>query len=224
MMAFSLWKNLKKHLRRKRRPTWSLGGLIPVLTIIGCLTGTPQHANADYEPNFAERQALAEEEGDERRKQIAGLERQSAPLTVKLHRIYVCGEETKPLGRISGKQLASLLRSHPDWTVRRDETPQTLIIEQQIDDLSEQCKANAYIGVDKAGRLSLYDGLPKKEKVVKTFFQLDVQYMESSLPQDKLDRLVKGIRISDMEALNSVMSTYSDFAIEPNEKVMKPQG
>lgn len=46
--------------------------------------------------------------------------------------------------------------------------------------------------------------------------------MESSLPQDKLDQLTKGIRITDMEEYNSVLSTYSDYAIEQNQKVMNP--
>jgi forespore regulator of the sigma-K checkpoint len=267
MLAFSLWKNLKKHLRRKRRPMWTLGGMLPILPLIGGLlllpaqteaaagvadirieqpagddlqtyigldTAQEQQARQQLRTDRSEdkygnerfgRQDLQTEEPNEkmRRELLASFEQSREPFTVKLHRMFVCGEELKPLGRITGSQLAGLLRSHPDWTVTKEEKPAAIIIEQQVDDLSEQCKANAYMGVDKAGRLSLYDGVPKKEKVVRTFFQLDVQYMESSLPQDKLDKLIQGIRISDMDEFNSVMSTYSDFAIEPNERVMKPQ-
>jgi forespore regulator of the sigma-K checkpoint len=103
-----------------------------------------------------------------------------------------------------------------------DKEQSMVYFEQSIEDMSEHCKANAYMGVDKKGNLTLFDGVPKKEKVVRTFFQLDVRYMESSLPQDKLDQLAKGIRISDMDEYNSVLSTYSDFAVEQNQKVMKP--
>lgn len=46
--------------------------------------------------------------------------------------------------------------------------------------------------------------------------------MESSLPQDKVDRLSEGIKITDMDEYNSVLSTYSDFAMPANQKVMKP--
>jgi forespore regulator of the sigma-K checkpoint len=153
---------------------------------------------------------------------IQSVERQKNPLSVKLHRVYVCGEEMKPLGRMTSNQIVKLLQAHPEWKAELDLKQHAVLFEQQIDDLSEHCKENAYFGVDKGGNLTLYDGAPKKEKVVRTFFQLDVRYMESSLPQDKLDELANGIRVSDIDEFNSVLSTYSDFAIEKNEKVMKP--
>ena len=61
-----------------------------------------------------------------------------------------------------------------------------------------------------------------KQKVLRTFFQLDVHYMESSLPKERLNELVNGIRISDMDDYNSVLSTFSDFATDKSEKVMNP--
>ncbi|WP_138752383.1 BofC C-terminal domain-containing protein [Paenibacillus sinopodophylli] len=209
MMEFSLWKNLKKQLRRKRRPTWSLGGLLPLLLAGGLML--TQGELAEAAPQVAGIESV-----------INKLELGKEPLSVELRRIYVCGEESKPLGRMMGKQVASLLQSHPDWTAVLDQTNSIVHVEQRVEDLSEHCKANAYMGVDKLGNFSLYDGIPKKEKVVRTFFQLDVHYMESSLPQDKLDQLTKGIRINDIEEFNSVLSTFSDYAIEQNQKVMKP--
>ena len=47
---------------------------------------------------------------------------------------------------------------------------------------------------------------------MRTFFQLDVGSMESSLPRDVIQRLEEGIRIQDMEEYNSVLSTFSDYA------------
>ncbi|MCA0755256.1 BofC C-terminal domain-containing protein [Paenibacillus sp. N4] len=211
MMEFSLWKNIKKRIRRGRRPMWTLGGVLAILYASLLWPGAAGHLQAAEAPLPAAGSGLLEE-----------LKEADSPLTVMLRRIYVCGEEDKPLGIMTGKQVAGLLEQNPDWKAARGTDVDRVVLEQQIDDLSAYCKANAYIGVDKEGNLTLYDGVPKKEKVVRTFFQLDVNYMESNLPQDKLDQLAKGIRVSDIDEYNSVLSTYSDYAVEKNEKVMNP--
>lgn len=211
MMEFSLWKNFKKRLRRKRRPLWMLGSIM-FLLIAGWFV--LPHSELAY--------AAAPDPADNNKSIIQMLQQQQGPLSIKLHQVYVCGEETKPLGRMMAKQIVQLLTAHPEWTASLDHDQSTILFEERIDDLSEHCKAHAYMGVDKKGNLTLYDGVPKKEKVVRTFFQLDVRYMESSLPQNKMDELARGIRISDIDEYNSVLSTYSDYAMEQNEKVMKP--
>ncbi|WP_028611808.1 BofC C-terminal domain-containing protein [Paenibacillus harenae] len=210
MMEFSLWKNLKKRLRRKRRPMWMLGCVLLALFAVTLLF-LPQAGKG-----YAASPALSDNDSF-----IQSLKSQKMPLNVKLHRVYVCGEEMKPLGRLTINQIVKLLEAHKEWRAELDTEQHAVLFEQQVDDLSEHCKENAYFGVDKSGNLTLYDGAPKKEKVVRTFFQLDVRYMESSLPQDKLDELANGIRVSDIDEFNSVLSTYSDFAVEKNEKVMK---
>ncbi len=45
--------------------------------------------------------------------------------------------------------------------------------------------------------------------------------MESNLPKEQVDDLMNGIRITDKDAYNSVLSTFSDYAVEKSEKVMK---
>ena len=95
-------------------------------------------------------------------------------------------------------------------------------LEERIDDLSPACKESAVFGIDKAGNLSLFDGPPERNRVLRTFFQLDVNYMESSLPQDRIDALVRGIRISDVDEFNSVLSSFSDYAAPAGAKAMRP--
>ncbi|NIK75950.1 forespore regulator of the sigma-K checkpoint [Paenibacillus castaneae] len=207
MMEFSLWKKLKKRFRRKRRPMWMLGCMLLSL-LIGWLI--PIHTVQMY--------AFSPEQSDFTQMLLE----KEKPWSVKLHRVYVCGDEIKPLGIMMTDQIQQLMKENPKWKGKLGNESNTVFLEQHVDDLSEHCKANAYMGLDKKGNLTLYDGVPKKEKVVRTFFQLDVHYLESSLPQDKLDQLAKGIRISDIDEYNSVLSTYSDYAIELNQKVMKP--
>lgn len=209
MMEFSLWKQLKRRLRLKRIPLWMLGGCLPLLIAAAAL---PQQASA----------SAVTVRIDSRASVIEALREHNEPVTVNVHRLFVCGDETRPLGRMDAKQLIGLLTAHPEWEAAFDQTDSRLLIEQRVDDLSEYCKSHAYFGIDKHSNLTLFDGEPKKQKVVRTFFQLDVRYMESSLPQDMLDQLTKGIRISDIDEYNSVLSTFSDFARSDNEKAMKP--
>ncbi|EXX85534.1 hypothetical protein BG53_08220, partial [Paenibacillus darwinianus] len=143
------------------------------------------------------------------------------PLPVRLRRIYLCGEETRSLGVISAKRTISLLQEHPGWTAVMDPDG-TVALEERIDDLSPACKESAVFGVDKEGNLSLFDGPPERNKVLRTFFQLDVTYMESSLPPGRIDALERGIRVTDVDEFNSVLSSFADYALEESRKVMKP--
>ncbi|MNW53303.1 hypothetical protein D3C74_308610 [compost metagenome] len=63
----------------------------------------------------------------------------------------------------------------------------------------------------------MFEGPPKNEKVIKTFFQLDVETMESALPNEVLKQLKQGIRVQDASEYNSVLSTFSDFALEQDQ-------
>lgn len=209
-MEFSLWKKIKKRLLRNRRPMWQLGCLLAVT--IASLTSI-QSVQAMQQTN-------PPSTGAGTRSVIEVLASPSEQVTVKLHRIFLCGDEMSTLGQMTSKETLRLLKEHPEWTAVLD-TESAVVMEQRIDDLSESCKHNGYISMDKAGNLTLFDGSPKKEKVLRTFFQLDVNYMESSLPKERIEELVNGIRITDKDEYNSVLSTFSDYAVDRTEKVMK---
>lgn len=208
MMMFSLWKQVKKRILRNRRPLWTLGGFALALAL--ALTAWPQ-------PSAAIGSAMD-------RPSIGHmLQDRNSPVRVMLHRIFVCGEETEPLGLMKPETIVKLLSQHPEWSATLDEDGQTLRVMQQVDDLSAECKTNAYFGMDRYGNFSLFDGEPRGEKVMRTFFQLDVRFMESSLPKDQLDQLSEGIRVSDIDEYNSVLSTYSDYAMETEDAAGKRQ-
>jgi forespore regulator of the sigma-K checkpoint len=217
MMEFSLWKQLKKKLRRSRRPVWQLGcclGAAIALSAILAPTGIQAQV---WQRNTVQ---LIQEPSVQAQSVIQMLDEQQGPITVKLHRFYICGEEQSLLGQMDAAVILELLRQHPEWMAVQEKSG-AIVMQQHIDDMSEACKRNAFISLDKHGNLSLFEGSPKKEKVLKTFFQLDVRYMESNLPKEQVDDLMNGIRITDKDAYNSVLSTFSDYAVEKSEKVMK---
>jgi forespore regulator of the sigma-K checkpoint len=202
-MGFSLWKELRRRLRRGMRP----GGLR--LAVVWLAAAACAAVTAVPDAAAAAPQALSDDPADARRYEAV---RSAGPVVdVTLRRSYVCGEETQPLGRMTAAQAIELLRRHPDWrAVPAGEG--AVILEERINDLSPACKESAVFGIDADGRLSLFDGPPERSKVLRTFWQLDVRHMETSLPKDRYEALVRGIRVSDLEEYNSVLSSFSEYA------------
>ncbi|WP_438444300.1 BofC C-terminal domain-containing protein [Gorillibacterium sp. sgz5001074] len=137
---------------------------------------------------------------------------------VYLHTEYVCGEEIRQMGAMPAAEIVSLSKEHPEARVNVDESGRIHLTER-VEDLGPRCRENAYFGMDKNGNLTLFEGVPEQERVIRTFFQLDVQHMKSSLPSDALNQLYSGIRISDLADYNSVLSTFSEYASEHAEPV-----
>nr|WP_260440137.1 BofC C-terminal domain-containing protein [Cohnella lubricantis] len=97
------------------------------------------------------------------------------------------------------------------------------MIEESVDDLSPECRKSAYMAIDPVGYLSIFDGPPQKKRVIRTFFQLDVKSLESSFSKERLKEMANGIRVSDKDEFNSVLSTFSEFALPRATGVLKQE-
>jgi len=141
--------------------------------------------------------------------------------TVHLKISYVSGEEIQTLPGVKNPlQLKKIINEHPAWNGWIS-SEGDLWLEQKVNDLSTLTKKEAYIGVDAFGNLKLFKGPPVQEKVLKTFFQMDMGSLKSSLPENMWKELHEGIRVQDIEEYNSVLSTFSDYAREAAEHVMQ---
>jgi forespore regulator of the sigma-K checkpoint len=132
-------------------------------------------------------------------------------------KVYVCGQETAKIGRLKAEEIAQYYFAHPQDNIKLT-TQGTVFFIEQVEDLSTKCKQNAFFGLDKNGNLSLFDGLPNHEQVIRTFFQLNVDHLKTSLPQGTFDQLKQGIRVTDLAEYNSVLSTFSDYAVDASSK------
>jgi forespore regulator of the sigma-K checkpoint len=156
----------------------------------------------------------------DRKDLLEAVSREAVSRTVHLKTTYVSGEEVQTLpGVRTPAQLKELIAEHPGWSgwLSREGD---LWLEQRINDLSPLTKKEAYFGVDEQGNLTLFKGPPSAEKVMKTFFQMDMGSMKSSLPEGSWEQLHQGIRVQDIEEYNSVLSTFSDYARDSAEQVM----
>ncbi|MBD8501033.1 BofC C-terminal domain-containing protein [Paenibacillus arenosi] len=231
-------RQLKKKLKRWRRPLWALG---TILFIVGLLTiGTMLSEQmkqwseissesvstlasvSDTNINNTVDGSNRSSTSDWRKEQVAQLFGTSkSKLTVIHRKQYICGTGDRYLGQQSREAVSKLLDENSRWEPTMDLAKQVILVER-IDDLSETCKRSAQMGMDLEGNLSLYDGAPSEERVIRTFFQIDIESMESALPPQVLKQIKNGIRISDRDEYISVLSTFSDFAVEDTRKVMKP--
>lgn len=134
---------------------------------------------------------------------------------------YVSGEEIQTLpGTKTVDQIKGIFAADADWRGWLS-SKGDLWLWKKVDDLSPACKKNAYMGVDEQGNLTLFKGPPADEEVLKTFFQMDIGTMKSSLPDHIWKQLQDGIRIQDIEEYNSVLSTFSDYSRDTAEEVMQ---
>jgi hypothetical protein len=76
------------------------------------------------------------------------------------------------------------------------------------------CKEHAYIGLGDQDYLTLYDGQPKDGIIIRRLFQIDIESMESTMHEGALDQLMNGIEVSDEVEYSSVLSTFSDYAVD----------
>ncbi|MFC5469459.1 BofC C-terminal domain-containing protein [Cohnella suwonensis] len=234
MSRFRIWKELKKSLKRKRRHVWSLGAgaavfLLAVLAgawmaraFVGHALGRPSApvgpAVMIAEPD---EQTIADPAGSPRATVLGELSKRPGDVKLVLHRTYLCGDETRQLGRMTASEAAGLLKAHRNWEASLNEEGK-LTVEEAVDDLSPACRQTSYMGIDKDGNLSLFDGPPWQEKVVRTFFQLDVDMMESRMSEERVRELSRGIRVSDKYEYDSVLSSLGEYAALRSQAAPQP--
>jgi forespore regulator of the sigma-K checkpoint len=205
-MSFaSLIKQLKKQLKSgKRRLTL---GLV-LLTLGGIYVGmTQQNTTKSIEtigiPETKQLEVLDQ------------INKSGNAHRVFTQKVFVCGQELTEIGKLSSTQINQYYKEHPQDQVKLNSEGQVYFIEQ-VQDLSAACKHNAFFGIDKNGSLSLFEGHPNDKQIIRTFFQLNVEHLKTSLPQGTYNQLKQGIPISDLAEYNSVLSTFSDYAVEVN--------
>jgi len=149
--------------------------------------------------------------GDEGDESATAFSAQPA-LEVILQRHYVCGEMLEER-RVSHLSPDVVRRQYVDWEVA-EQTANRLVLSKKMDDLAPQCKANGFFGITDEGLMTLFYGPPEEGHVIRTFYQLDVERLETSLPQHVAQQLRDGIRVSTVQEFHSVLSTYAEFIRE----------
>lgn len=187
-------KRLKKKLKRKRG--WMLAAAAAAIAA-GIAAAALQPDGLEASPADAA--------------PVPVLAAEPAPVTVVLHKRFLCGEARETLGTFGNAQIDQLRRDHPEWQEVKM-TESEAIFSVQVNDLSPACKEIAHFGVDPSGYLTLYEGTPQEGKAVRSYFRIDMDAVRENLPEHAAVQLQEGIRVTDYAEYNSVLSSYSDFA------------
>jgi forespore regulator of the sigma-K checkpoint len=134
-------------------------------------------------------------------------------MEVVLKQQYVCGIEEEERINTTVVSAEQLLSDYNGWELE-SQTDNRFVFSQHVHDLAPLCKDKGYFGLSHGGNLTLFEGPPEEDKVIKTFFQIDTEKLKSKLPETELELLEEGIRIKDMAEYHSILSTYGEFAIQ----------
>lgn len=235
MNVFQIKKLFRKRWRRWRRAIWTCTLLLVIGGLVWAGQTLPDQMKklltqmTDDSPialetlNYLQNGGDGDDDSEEQRVFMQQLNDSQGKIKVHLRTSYVCGVEEQIIGSLDTDSIYTLMNNNPSWKGKMDANGEVWLEEVVTDDLSQACKEQAYMSIDANGNLTLFDGPPQEEKVLRTFFQLDIGSMESSLPKDVLKQLQEGIRIQDIDEYNSVLSTFSDYARDMAENVMKAQ-
>ncbi|MEK0314438.1 BofC C-terminal domain-containing protein [Cohnella sp. 56] len=219
-----------KRLKRQKRHVLSLGvWTAAVLTAaVALAVSKPYLEQADVPADAAaawadERTTLVsfEDPHSQRGRAIAALAAYDGEIEVVLQRTYVCGEETRKLGTLSSEEAMALLKAHRDWSATLKDAGR-LVMFESVDELSAACRASARIGVDKLGYLSLFDGPVRKDKVIRTFFHMDIKALESGVSPQELQQLYEGLPLGDDNDYHQVVSRLSAYASKLDGDIQQP--
>ena len=92
-----------------------------------------------------------------------------------------------------------------------DQDEEQIVFQQNIDDISPLLKANGYFGITDEGILTIFNGKPKTHNVIQSFFQIDMEKLESHQHEE----LKNGIPISSKDKYVKVLEVFKSLSTTP---------
>lgn len=191
-------KRLKRRLRRQRSAL-----LLASIAIVALLLAT----------FFIMRDDFLTQTDDSMRFEDAHAVLAAPKWQVTIQQHYFVGPITEEKLELTDSELEQWLSEHPEVEKVAEEGDQ-MVFRQMIADLSPIIKDQGYFALDEQGVLHLYQGEAKEENIIQTFFQVDIERLETSLPVEEYMLLRKGIHISSLAEYNQVLATYGEYAVE----------
>ncbi|WLR49991.1 intercompartmental signaling factor BofC [Bacillus tianshenii] len=138
------------------------------------------------------------------------VEQIAQPLSVEvtLQRHYMDGEMSEEKVTEIIWSMEDFWSAYADWQLVHQEGGQ-VIFRKQINDISPLLKANGYVGLDEQGVLTIFSGKPEQQKVIQSFFQIDVGKLESLQHQ----QLKNGIPIKTKKQYEDVIESFRKYTV-----------
>ncbi|MCA1057908.1 intercompartmental signaling factor BofC [Rossellomorea aquimaris] len=129
-------------------------------------------------------------------------------VTVILERVYLDGEVSEEIVQETIWSMEDFWAAYDDWQLM-DMTEEQIVFQKKMDDISPLLKTNGYFGISDKGVLSIFNGKPGQAEIIQSFFQIDVEKLESK----RHDDLVKGIPIKSKQEYEEVLEQYKPYSV-----------
>lgn len=189
--------------RRKNRSHSFFYGFFLAVVLVLISGGTWLSINA-----IDQQKRILNAESSQNPESVQALAREEVQLV--LRKTYVCGTQTEEKVTKMVPSKEQVFIDYEDWELVSNQGNQ-FVFEKFVQELGPLCEENGYFGLSEEGILTLFEGPPKEQKVIQTFFHIDTEKLESSLQND-LALLREGIRIHDLAEYNSILSTYGEYS------------
>ncbi|WP_459499296.1 BofC C-terminal domain-containing protein [Bacillus sp. C1] len=134
-------------------------------------------------------------------------------VTILLERMYLDGEVSEEVFTEKIANVEQVLQQYKEWQlVDRDDTQ--IVLQKKIDDISPLLKTSGYFGVSNEGILQIFNGLPKSNNAIHSFFQIDMEKLKS---YDRTE-LKRGIRIKSKECFVKTIEKMKQYAVQSKKK------
>ncbi len=129
-------------------------------------------------------------------------------ITVILERVYLDGEVSEEIVQETIWSMEDFFAAYEQWQLM-DMTEDQVVFQKQVDDISPLLKTNGYFGISDNGVLSIFNGKPGQAEIIQSFFQIDVEKLESK----RHDDLVNGIPIKSKQEYEEVLEQYKAYSV-----------
>lgn len=133
-------------------------------------------------------------------------------LTVILQLFYLDGEVSEEIVTEKVTKMEDLWNEYRDWKLVDIYTDQ-VILKKEINDISPLLKANGYFGLTEDGTLSIFNGRPENMDIIQSFFQIDINKLESKKQQSLRD----GIPVRDKDQFQEVLKAFKPYTLIKKE-------
>ncbi|WP_042354935.1 BofC C-terminal domain-containing protein [Bacillus rubiinfantis] len=130
-------------------------------------------------------------------------------ITVILERIYLDGEVSQETIEETCWSMENFWAKYDDWELR-EINESKMVFSRKIDDISPLLKANGFFGMTNEGVLTIFNGKPRSSRIIQSFFQLDMEKLESK----KQEELLQGIPIKSKYDYVEVLETFKHYSKE----------
>lgn len=126
--------------------------------------------------------------------------------SVMLQRVYLDGEVSEECVEETIWSMEDFWSKYENWQLVNMDSHQ-FVFKQEMDDISPLLKANGYFGVSDEGVLGVYNGKPNKSNIIQSFFQIDLEKLESTQQKS----LQNGIPIKNKNRYVEVLETFKSL-------------